>query len=121
MINNCPLSILQLICIVCNNLIGLGIIFLIFYISKRISVGAKRDIYISLLVSILAQGILIVALVDVGILLWIETDNPKSILSPLPFFLCLFPPLFFISFLGTFLQLRYGELIRNFVVSSTKR
>jgi len=109
--------VVQIITIVFTNLIGIALLGLIIISPRLISESPNKKVILSIGVGLISQGILLVALLDVGILLWMGTGNFPAVFSFLPFSLCLIPILLPVIAIGTFIQLTYGEKIQDYINS----
>lgn len=94
------------------NLIGVVLVGLIFLIFRLIPNNPNKKIILSVSEGFIAMGLMIIGLLDVGIYLWVISGNFRSVYSVLPFSLCLFPILFPVTVIGTFIQLSYAEKIK---------
>lgn len=109
----------QLLSFIVVNLVGVALVGLIILFFRLIPNNPNKKIILSVGVGLIAEGIMIIAFLDVGIYLWVTSGNFRSVYSVLPLSLCLFPILVPVTAIGTYIQLSYGEKIEekiNFAV-----
>lgn len=107
------ISISQLLSLIVVNLTGVLLIGFIFLLNRIIPARPNKKIMLSIGIGLVMQGVLLIAFLDVGIILWIESGNLWDVFSILPFSLCLIPFLLPAVILGTYIQLSYGEKIQS--------
>jgi hypothetical protein len=112
--------IVQIIALFVTNIIGIALVGLIIISFRIIHEIPNKKLILSIGVGFITQGILLVALLDVGILLWMDSGNFPAVFSVLPFSLCLIPILLPVTAIGTYIQLTYREKIQDYINSKLR-
>jgi len=103
------------------NLVGVALVGLLILFFRLIPNNPNKKVILSIGVGLIAEGIMIIAFLDVGIYLWVTSGNFHSVYSVLPLSLCLFPFLFLVTAIGTYNQLSYGEKIKGKIYSAARK
>jgi branched-subunit amino acid ABC-type transport system permease component len=121
MISQTTPSIAQILSLLVVNFIGIALIGLIIILFRLMPKKPNKKVILSIGVSLIMQGILLIAFLDVGIYLWINSGNFRAVFSVLPLSLCIAPILIPVTAIGTYIQLSYGEKIRDYTKSIARK
>ena len=93
MINQGTVTAEQLLSFIIVNLVGVALVGLIILFVRLIRNNPNKKIILSIGVGLIAEGIMIIAFLDVGVYLWVTSRNFRSVYSVLPLNLLFVPNL----------------------------
>jgi uncharacterized membrane protein len=115
------ITIQQILALIIVNSVGLLLVATIFWVNRLQTRQALEKLALAFGLALIATGIMLVILLDVGISLWISSGNIQSVAITVPMAVCGLPFVFIVSFIGSYIQLGYRDKMQDALHSIARR
>ena len=107
----------QILAMILDNLVGLLLISLIFWLFRLSTRKTIEKVFLSILLALLGSGIMLVIWIDIGIYFWVKSGDIHSGMVIIPMVLCTLPVFFIVCLVGIYIQLIYRDMLQSIVFS----
>ena len=115
------ITIQQILALIIVNSVGLLLVATIFWVNRLQTRQALEKLALAFGLALIATGIMLVILLDVGISLWISSGNIQSVAITVPMAVCGLPFVFIVSFIGGYIQLGFRDKMQDALHSIARR